>query len=223
MVDLGSDFRDDSRFGPRGNRTVEGEETRLTSHHFDKEKPFVGRGRVADLIHGFHNGIQCRIVSDRRIGTEQVVIDGSGHSDDREIVFRRENARSAERTVAADHHQCVDALGGHVLIGEFAAFGCHELHAAGRLEDRTPLLDDVAYVLGFERDDLIGDQSFVTPHDPFDLKAVINCGTRDRPDCRVHARRIAAGCQNADTLDLSHSIPFCFYCANLAIITTLHI
>jgi len=61
--------------------------------------------RVADLIDRFYDGVQSGIVPDGRIGAEQVIVDRSRHSYDREIVFGSENPRSGQRPVPADYDQ----------------------------------------------------------------------------------------------------------------------
>ena len=174
-------------------------------------------GRITDLIDGLNNGVQGCIVSDCGIGTEEVIVDGARQTDDREVVFRGENTCSGQRTVTSDHHQRIDALCRHVVVGEFTPFGCFEFCAASRFENCTALLNNVADILCFERNDLVGDQTTITSHDAFDFKAVVNCGTSHRTDCSVHAWSIAARSQNTDTLDLCHNIPYLFYAAKVVI------
>ena len=168
------------------------------------------------LVHfGFHFGY------DRRFGTRgdgavhrQITRRVAHYLDEEEplvarhVVFLGEDAGARERTVAADDHQRVDAGRHHVVVCRLAAFGRGEFLTAGRLEDRTAQLDDVAYALGFERHDLVEYETFVSAHDALDGEAVIDCAAGYRAYGGVHSRSVAARSQNTDTFDSSHSFSF---------------
>ena len=94
----------------------------------------------------------------------------------------------------------------HVLVSRLAAFRGHELLAAGRLEDRTAQLDDVAHTLGLEFHDLVEHQSLVPTHDSLHGEPVVDCAAGHRANCRIHARRVAARGQNADAFDSGHTL-----------------
>ena len=168
----------------------------------------MARRRVAEFIDRFDDRIERRVVADRRVGAAQIVVDGAGKSHDRHVVFLGEDAGARERTVAADDHQRVDAGRHHVVVCRLAAFGRGEFLTAGRLEDRTAQLDDVAYALGFERHDLVEYETFVSAHDALDGEAVIDCAAGYRAYGGVHSRSVAARSQNTDTFDSSHSFSF---------------
>ena len=52
--------------------------------------------RVADTVYTFHNGIHRGIVSDGRISTVKVVINGAGQTDDRKVELHTEVAGTSE-------------------------------------------------------------------------------------------------------------------------------
>ncbi len=164
--------------------------------------------RVAQFVHRLHDRVQRRVVAYRRVGAAQVVVDRSGKAHDRDIVLLGEYARAGQRAVAADHHQRRDACGDHVVVGRLAALGGGELLAARRLEDRAALLYDVADTLRLES--MISlNQGLVSAHDSLHRESVVDRAPRHRAYCGVHAGRVAARRQDADTFDSGHTL-LCF-------------
>ena len=206
LVDLGLHLRDDRRLGTRRDGAVERQVTRRVAHHLDEKEAFVARRRVAQFVDRLHDRIQRRVVADRRVRASEVVVDRSGKPHDRHVVFLGEKSRAGQRSVAADHHQSVDARSHHVVVSRLAAFHGLELLAAGGFQDRAAQLDDVAHALRFEFNDLVEYQTFESAHDSFYGKSVVDCAARHRADCRIHARRVAARCQNAYALDSGHTL-----------------
>ena len=158
-------------------------------------------GGVADFVGALHNGVQRRVVADGGVGAVQVVVDGAGQADHREVELVGKDARAGERAVAADDDDGVDAVAACHVVGQLAAFGGLELLAARRLEDGAAALDDVGDVLGVEVNDFVGDEAAVAAVNALDLETVENCGAGDRADGGVHSRRIASRGEDADGLD----------------------
>ena len=67
-------------------------------------------GGVADFVDTLHDGVQGGVVADGGVSSVEVVVDGAGKAYDGEIEFVGEDAGAAERAVAADHHQGIDAV-----------------------------------------------------------------------------------------------------------------
>lgn len=89
-------FRNNGGLGSRGYCAVLGEETGVASHHLDKENSVVRGGCIPDFVHTLHNGVQGRIISDCKIGTVQVIVDGTGQSYARDRVFLGKYAGSSQ-------------------------------------------------------------------------------------------------------------------------------
>ena len=178
--------------GAGGDGTVQGQESRLATHHLDEEQTLMAAGGVADAVHTPHDGVQCCVIADRVIGTCQVVVDGAGYSHDGEIKLAGKLAGAAQRTVTANDHQRVDAMLLDDLISLFAAFHRLEILATGGLQDGTAMVHDAGNTLGLQVNDLIFYQTPVAAVDAFYLKSVVNCRSGDRADGSVHARRVAS-------------------------------
>ena len=166
------------------------------------------RGGVAQLIHCVHNRIESRVVADRGVGAVEVVVDRAGQTHDGDIELRGKDTRTRQRAVATDNYQCVNAFALHCFVCHLATFGCLELLAASRFEDRTALLHDVADVSGLERNDLTRNQAAVATHNALDRETVIDCCARNGAYSCIHRRGVASRGENADTFDLCHSLLF---------------
>ena len=137
------------------------------------------RGRIPDLVHRRHDGVERRVVADRQVCAVEVVVDRAREAYDGDVKFVGELPCTRQRSVASDHDQRIDPMGAHRLVGEAATFGGAELWATGGLEDRTPTLDDIAHVLRLEFLDLSRDQSLVASVDPLDSDPVVDSGASD--------------------------------------------
>ena len=202
LVFLERDLGDDGSFGAGGQGTVEGEEAGVASHDLDEEESLVRGGRVTDLVDALHDGVQGRIVTDGEVGAGEVVVDRTGQADDGEVVLLGEIASAMQAAVATDDDEGFDAVFDDHVVGLTSALGGTELVAAGGLEDGATTLDDVADALGFERGDLVRDQSAIAAVDAFYDDAVGDSRTGDGPDGGVHARSVTARGQDADALDV---------------------
>jgi hypothetical protein len=103
----------------------------------------VRRGGVAYLVDAVHDGVECRVIADSRVGAEEVVVDGAGEADYGEVEFVGEDARSGERAVAADDHKGVDLMALHHVVCQLASFWCLKFFTTGSLQYRAAHLNDV--------------------------------------------------------------------------------
>ncbi len=202
LVDLGRYLGNDGRFGAGGDSAVEGEESGVAPHDFDKEEALVAGRCVADFVDTFHNGVQSGVVAYRRVGSVEVVVDCARQSDDRQVEFVGEDSGACQRAVAADNDEGVDFVAAQVVVGELATFGGLEFLASGRLQNRSAAVYDVRDVLGLEFLDFIGDEAAVAAVDSFDFESAVDGRARDGADCGVHSGGVASGGQDADTFDL---------------------
>ena len=205
LVDLGLHLGDYGGLGTRGDSAVQGQITCRVAHDLDEEEAFVAGSRVAQLVDGVDDGIQGRVVTDGLVGAVQIVVDGARKSYDGNVILVGEDLRARKRTVAADYDQRVDTCGLHVLVCLAAALLRTELLAAGSLEDGAALLYDVAHALRLELHDLVGDQTVVAAHDALDLITVVDGGSSDGTDGRIHTGGVAARSENTDTFDSHNS------------------
>ena len=150
-------------------------------------------------VHGFERNVQGRVHADGDIGSEQVVVDGGGHSDHRET-HRVERLRAGLRAVAPDGHQSLDARPAHTFNGPGATFGVLELGAAGAAEDGAAQLHDSAHVARAQRLKISRDQAGVAALNPHHFPAALERGPGHGPDGCVHPGRVAAAGQHRNSL-----------------------
>ncbi len=186
-----------------------GEESGVTSHNLYEEYALMALSRVAYAVDTLHDGVHRGVVSYCRVGTVQVVVDGSRQTDTADVVFRCEYLRSGERAVAAYDHKRVYLFLLHRLVGFEHAFGSGELLAAGRLQYCSALHDYTADIFCSKRLYLAVDKSFVPTVDTLDIKSVADSGTCHGTYCSVHSRSITAGSKYTYCLDFSHN-KFCY-------------
>ena len=109
LVHVGLVFRDNGGFGSRRDRAVLCQETGIAPHDLDKEDALVRGGRIADLVHTFHDGVQGRIVSDGRICPAEVIVYRARQADaDNVGIFIGKQTRPRQGTVSADNDQVTD-------------------------------------------------------------------------------------------------------------------
>ena len=193
MVHFGRNLRNNSCFGSRSDGSVQSEESGIATHDFDKEKSFVGRCGIAYFIDGIHNGVQCRIVSDRGVGSIEIVVYRSRQSYDGIVVFGGENARTGQCSVSSDYDKGIYAFFDECVVSDFSSFGRFEFLTAGCLQYRTSQLYDVTYILRFERGYFSRNQTFITSINTFYLESVVDGCTSYRANGRIHSGSIATG------------------------------
>ena len=192
LVHLSGKFWNDGCLATSSNSTVQCQETCIASHYLHKEQALMTGSGITNLIDALKDGVQCGVITNGRVGTIQVVVDGARQTDTRHIELLGKLQGTCQRAVTANHHQSVDAFFLHVFIGCLASLGSTELLAASSLQDRTSQLDDVTHVLTLEFNNLACHQTFITSIDTFYLQSVIDGATGHRTDGCIHARGITA-------------------------------
>ena len=161
-------------------------------------------GCIANTVYTLHDGVHGGIISDGRIGAIQVVVDGSRQSNHWHIILYSELPGTSQRTITANNYQCVDLFLHAGLVGLLHTLRSHKLLRAGCLQDRTSASHDTAHVLGGKVLHLVVNQSFVTTIYTFNIKTIIDTGTRHGTYGGIHSWCIASRRQDTNRLNLSH-------------------
>ncbi len=110
LLDVERPLGHEDRVGAAGDARVRGDPAGVAAHHLDDHHAVVRLGgrvqavdRVGDDLHG-------RLEAERHVGAAEVVVDRLRHADDRHAVAVQAQ-RDAERVLAADRDQRVDARG----------------------------------------------------------------------------------------------------------------
>ena len=195
---------------------IEGQEARVAAHDLHDGAALVRLHGVAQLVDALDGGVAGRVKADGVIGAADIVVDGGGNADDGDAETRKLE-RAAEGSVAADGHDGVQTQ--HPARGDrlFPARLGHEIFASGGIEDRAAAGENVADAGAVELHKVAGDQAMPAPADADALDAAGDGGTHDRAHGRVHARRVAAAGQNADSFDFVHIDASCFLCSRSSI------
>ena len=191
LVDVGLVLRDDGGLGAGGDGAVLRQEARVAPHHLHEEDAVVAVGGVADLVHALHDGVEGGVVADGGVRPVEVVVDGAGQADDRDVVLAGEGLGPGQGAVPSDHHQGVDAEFLDVLEGLGAPLRGAELVAAGGLEDGTAALDGVADAGAGELLDVAHDQTLPAAVDAEHAPAFVDGGAGDGADGGIHPRCIS--------------------------------
>ena len=177
----------------------EGDVTGTTAHNLDDRATLVrGRG-ITQLIDRLHRGIDGGIEADRIIGTCDIEIDGTRHTDgvDAECT---QLAGATEGTVTTDDNDSVDTMLTADLRTTGLALRCGKLLASCSVEDSTTTADGIRYRGRIHVDDLLLQKTRISSHDTLYLDALVNRRTNHATDTGVHARCITTRCQYTNRL-----------------------
>ena len=163
-------------------------------------------GCVADAVHTVHDGIHGSVITDGGICAIEVVVDSARQSYTAHIVFPRKLHGTSERTISPYHHQSVDAMLLHIVIGFLSAFRCLEFLAPSCLENSSTRHDDTTYVLSGKGLNFVVNQAIIPAEDAHDFEAIAYSGTSDGPDGRIHSRSIATRSQDSYRFNPCHII-----------------
>src|SRR5690606_34182831 len=92
------------------NSTTQCDESGIPSHNFYKKHTVVRSGRTPNSVDGFNGCIERSIVSDGVICSKNIIIDGSGDSDERKSKFFVKNGGTGKRTVTANYYQTFNPI-----------------------------------------------------------------------------------------------------------------
>ncbi len=199
IVHIVCDFGYDDNFRSRSYARIQSNIAAMSAHDFNDGDAFVRSHRIAQFIDDIEAGIDRSIEAERIIGIFEIVIDRSRDSDRRNSEFLCKTLRSAERTVSADDDKpfdpmlfkCCNGLPLSLFRKHFKTSRCSQLCAAA--------LNDIGYAPHFHLRHRVVNQSRISAFDSENLDSIINRGTHDRTDRRIHTGRVAAACEKSDS------------------------
>ena len=108
-------LRDQDHVGAAGEPGVEGDPAGVAAHHLDDQHPVVAVGGRVQAVDRLHRDVDRGVEAEGVVGGAEVVVDRLRHADDLDAVLVVEARRRAQRVLAADRDQPVDAGGLQVL------------------------------------------------------------------------------------------------------------
>ena len=181
-----------------------GDPARVAAHDLADDDAVVRLGRRVQAVDRLGRDLHRGLKAEREVRRVEVVVDRLGHADGREA-RREELARDAERVVAADRDQHVDAAllqrREHALL---AVLGLVDVRARGA-EDRAALVQDAARVLARQLDRVVVEHALPALAKAEDLvPVVVDPLADDSADDGVEAGAVAAACQKSDSCHARH-------------------
>ncbi|MEY4601526.1 MAG: hypothetical protein RLZZ201_1217, partial [Actinomycetota bacterium] len=84
--------------------------------------------------------------AERRVGSNDVVVDGLWHTDDWQAVIIRQHRGDGERTVSTNHHECIKPEFCEHLLGALDSIRIIERTPATRAKDRAAFGQDASHL-----------------------------------------------------------------------------
>ena len=174
----------------------------------------VGTAGGADGADGFGADLHSRLVAQRHLGVGKVVVNRAGDADAGDAQLAQTHC-ALEGAVAADDNQAVDFHRLQRLHGDFAPLGVFELLAARGAQISAGLVGNIQHGVQIQLLQVILDagglaqQTVVAVLDANQGHTISRSTAGNGHNGCIHARRIAAGSQDAD---FSHhgNIPLLF-------------
>ena len=213
-------FREEGIVCAAGQRAHQGQVAAVAAHHLDDEAALMADRGAADLIERGRDAVQRGVRADGHVGAVEIVVDGANQPDDAQVrvAFREfgrhcagldqlsqqrrpflpEQVGAGQAAIAPDDHQAVDGAFQQVFGRDQPAFAGAKCGAARGADHRAAALHDAAHVVPGHVADAIAavDHSLVTLVDGVDRDPAVERRAHYRAQRRVHARRIAAACEN---------------------------
>ena len=161
-------------------------------------------GRIADAIDVFNGRVERCVVSDRRVGAKEVVVDGARRADHGIPVLVVQLRGATKRAVAANGHERVDAVLFQVPGRPGAAFFGAEFLRARALQDGSAGLHNVRHRAAVHLDEVALDHALVAAADANDVDVARQCRADDGAQTGIHAGGVAATRVHAETLQVLH-------------------
>ena len=179
---------------------IERQMARVMAHDLDDGAAFMRLHRIAQAVDGFDSRIGRRVVANGVFGADDVVVDGRRDARHGNALLAQLD-KAPEGAVAADTDDAVQtqqlAGRGRLLLALQRA----EFLAAGGVEHRAAAIDDMRNAVCRQLDKVTVNQAVIAAADADALDPAESGGPHDRAHSGVHARRIAAGGQDADPFD----------------------
>ena len=150
----------------------------------------MARSCVAEFVHTLHNGVEGSVVPDGRVGSPKVIVNGTGNTDDGDVIFLCKKPCASESTITTDDDQGIYLLTLEGIISSFSTFRGLELITTGRFEDRTTALDNSTHVLGSKLLHFTVHEAFITSEDSLYTNVISDCGASHGTNRSIHSRSI---------------------------------
>ena len=178
----------------------ESEPAGATPHDLEHDDAPMRRCCVAQLVDRVDDRIRRRVAADRIVHAPDIVVNRARQADDGKAKLLGEQLCAAQRTVAADHAEPLDAALDEVLMSAAASLGRRPLLAARRPEEGAAALDDVAHILGLKLPHILIEESLIAivdaPHTDAFIEGCARHGTRRR----VHSGAVSPARHDCNTL-----------------------
>ena len=206
-------FRNQNGGGPCGNPHGQRQIAGVAAHDLHHGAALVGLHGVPQPVDALNTGVAGGVKANGIVGAANIVVNGGGNTGHLQLIPRLlgpagQLQRPPEGAVAANGHngvQAQQAAGGQGLV--LTGHG-PELIAAGGIQEGAAPVDDVADAGCIHVDKITVDQAVPASADADAADALAHGGPYDGADSGVHARRVAAACQNAYTFYLLlHMLP----------------
>ena len=115
VLDVEGLLGDQHHAGAAGDAGVQRDPAGVAAHHLDDQHAVVRLGGRVQAVDRLGGDVDRGVEAEREVGAGQVVVDRLGHADDVDAEVG-ELGRHAERVLAADRDQRVDAVAGEVVL-----------------------------------------------------------------------------------------------------------
>ena len=195
-------FGDQDRCCAAGDTGVERDIPRFSAHDLHDRAAVMRFGRITQAVNHFHDRVHGCIITDRIVAAGDIVIDGAGDADTG-YAAQRKVACAAERTVAADDDDPLHIDLFADVDGFLHTFFGFEFGAARGIQDRAAAVDDIGDTSQIHFVHIAVHQPVVAAANAHHAETVFTAGAHHCADRSIHARRVAAACQNTDRFHLS--------------------
>ncbi len=191
---------------------MQGDPPGVASHDLHDHHALVALGGGVDLVDRFGGRLDCGVESKRELGSADVVVDRLGNAHDANPLLAEQPLCDAERAVAPDRDEGVDALSverGDQLVGPIVlddrAVGAlpppaERVAAVGGAEDGAAQVGDAADGVGVEHDDaVLVEQPVVAAPDADAFPAAVDRGEHRPADHGVQPRGVTAAGGDRDS------------------------
>src|SRR5690606_31680079 len=129
------------------------------------EDPVVRIHGIANLVDGRNGSVHRSVEADGEVAAVDVFINRAGNSNYRDVEVFAELHCATERTVAANHHEPIDAALLQIIVSLLSSCFFVELFTPRGFKDGASALDDVCYRASFHFNDVVFDHALVSAHD----------------------------------------------------------
>src|SRR5262249_17699987 len=200
LLEVDRDLGHEDHVGAAGDAAHHRDPARVAAHHLDDHHAVVRLGGRVEAVDRLGRDEDGGVEAERVVGAGEVVVDRLRDADDRQLLLRVQTCGDAERVLAADRNERVEAPVAEVP--EHALDASLELEGvrAARADDPAPAREDPRYL---RRAEILEDRLDETaPALPYrdDVPALGVRPPDDGADDRVEPGTIAPSGEDSDAL-----------------------